>query len=156
TPASADLYTGSLTSPVSGHALKSSADFELSGTTLTIILKNTSTQTAGFVPSDGLSGVYFDVAGTPTLALVATGANEPIASDIWDGSSFVGTTNLSTYPSPKVSETAPYWDYEFNNSGLGGGVTQKFGVSSSGMGIFQNVDGLPFNLFPVGFNGSNG
>ncbi len=156
TPALADLYTGSLTSPVSAHALSASVDFELSGTTLTILLTNTSTQTSGFVPSDGISGVYFDVAGNPTLALVTTGTNAPSASNIWDGSAFDGTTNLSTYPSPKNSETAPFWDYQFNASGLGGGVTQTYGVSSAGLNIFQNVDGMPFNIFPTGFNGSNG
>lgn len=165
-PSRAALWVGSGTLPNS-HSASASADFQLSGTTLTIILSNTSSQTSGFVNSDGLSGLFFDISGTaPTLTLTTTGVNAPSAFAVRsDVALHSGPVNLSTYTpldNPKMSESVPYWDYDQTAAvgGLGGAVsptvTQHFGIGAAGFGIFDGniVDGPPMTIMPAAYDGS--
>ena len=155
--AQAGVWFGTGVSPVNGDPLSASAEFELSGSTLTIKLTNTSAQASGFVPSDGLSALYFNVLNSPSLALTTAGANAPTASKIWNGSSFSGPVILSTFPSPGASESPPYWSLAQSAAALAATVPQHYGVGSAGLGIFgPGVGGLGFTIFPNGFNGSNG
>src|SRR5690349_20538943 len=66
-PAGAAFFTGS---DLSGRA--ASANFTLSGTTLTVVLTNTSTLNTGGVatpcPTYALTGLFFNTTGTDTLS----------------------------------------------------------------------------------------
>src|SRR5262249_54506972 len=133
--AKADLFvTGS------SGSLAASADFSLSGNTLTITLTNTSTSDV-LVPTDVLTGLLFN---TPT-ALTPVSALLPAGSTVFFGPNGGGNVGGE-------------WAYAFQG-----------GTSSSGLGIFGNanfngsnlqgptaVDGLQYGITSAGDNLATG
>jgi hypothetical protein len=83
--ASAVLFNFSGNSNASGNPLAASADFTVSGTTLTIVLTNTASS-AAMNGADVLDGVFFDIAGANP---VFSAGNAALTS----GSSFVNKNN---------------------------------------------------------------
>ena len=104
-----------------GHTLAAQAIFDVSGSVLSITLKNISTDTLDR-PSDVLMGLFFDLAPPYTLS-------SPTATRS-AGSSYV---NLAT-PSSSTN-LGGEWAYRYSATGLSGStVTAKYGVSGSGLG----------------------
>lgn len=104
-----------------GHTLAAQAVFDVSGSVLSITLKNITTDTLDR-PSDVLMGLFFDLAPTYTLS-------SPTAT-LSAGSSYV---NLAT-PSSSTN-LGGEWAYRYSATGLSGStVTAKYGVSGSGLG----------------------
>lgn len=127
-PAQAVLVTYTGTS----GSRSASATFEVSGNNLIVTLTNTSTGDV-LVPVDVLTGVFFNLAGSPTLV--------PVSGVVASGSTVLFP------PSGNPSGTDPggvvggEWGYNTGLSGAPGGASQ--GISSTGLGLFG-----PDNLFP--------
>jgi hypothetical protein len=132
----------SITFTGSDSTHSASATFDVSGTNLVVTLSNLySNGNFQFVQTDVLTAVYFNVNGKPTLATVS--ANVPASSTIWH---------------PDGTNVGQNWQYLQNNSGLGSTVTQDYGISSTGLGIFgpsgnfssngQHLDGGGWGLMP--------
>jgi hypothetical protein len=120
TAAEAVVFTGS-----SGN-LAASAEFSLSGTTLTIVLKNTSTVDV-LAPGDVLTALFFDIAGSPTMTRVS--------AVLTTGSTVLfGTTD----PGGVVGGE---WAYKSGLSGAPGGA--MLGTSSVGLDLFGPGDVFP-------------
>jgi hypothetical protein len=86
---------------------------KLSNTSMTDVLQN----------PDVLTAVFFDIAGTPNL--VKDSAKLADGSTVLHGSAGPG------------GNVGGEWGYKRNTSGLGSGVTQKYGISAVGFGIFS-------------------
>jgi hypothetical protein len=111
---------------VNSGGYAATASFDLTGTTLTLTLTNTASVS---VPSDVLTGLFFDIAGNPAL----TAFNAAMG----------GSSQLSNGTNPPLNITAPPtgsltggWQYLFNSSSLAG-TTQEYGVGTAGFGIFN-------------------
>src|ERR1700752_4296272 len=52
---------------IGGNNISATATFSISGDVLTIVLVNTSPANAQETPTSTLSGLYFDIAGTPSV-----------------------------------------------------------------------------------------
>lgn len=156
TPAAAAVtFTGT-----NGSDLSASATFDIVGGHLQVTLTNTSGVDVND-PAQVLHALFFDIASNP--ALTYTSAN------ICGSCTYVGTVNNSG-----STNVGAEWAYLSNSSGLGGGVTQDYGLSSAGYGIFGpgNVlsgapdqggavvppDGGDFGLLSAGYTptGDNG
>ena len=159
------LYTGSGTA--AGVPVSASVAFDISGNTLTIVLKNTSpSNNVQDVPGSTLTGVFFDLTGNPTLvpvsALIAAGS-------LLQTGTCTGTCNAST------TNVGGEWGYQATS--LPGGADR--GISSSGylttglagnIGNFNNgaagtnldnptsLDGINFGIISAaaGFNPNGG
>ena len=104
-------------------------DFVRSGSNLIVTLANTSTSDA-MVPTDILTGVFFNISGNPSLT--RTSAVVPLTSSVVE----IGTgTNVT--PGDRV--VGGEWAYR-NSLSVGG---NNQGISSSGLGLFG-----PGDLFP--------
>ena len=129
----------------SGNTVKASAQFDLTGSTLTVTLTNTSTSAnAKYVPSDVLMAVYF---GTTSLA----GLTPKTAS--LDGSAIIN---------PDGSDVGANWEVLGGFSAVRGLVN---GISASGLSAFgqgnfnncaasstcQNLGGINWGLVPSFF-----
>ena len=122
TPASA----GSLTMGLTNGSRSASAVFVNSGGQLIVTLTNTSTADA-HVPTDLLTAIFFDVAGSPTLTPV---------------SAVICSTCSVLYPGSPATDAGGSvggeWAY------LGGGAdlafTANYSLSSTGVGIFGPGD----------------
>lgn len=110
----------------SSGSLAASVTFDTSGTDLLVTLTNTSTADA-LVPIDILTGVFFDIAGSP-LALTRTSAVVPAGSSVFYG------------PTDPGGVVGGEWAY---GSGLAGPGGRAYGISSAGFGLFG-----PGDLFP--------
>lgn len=100
--------------------------FEDVGNQLTVTLTNTSTADV-LVPVDVLTGVFFnsnDLVLGRVSALLAGGSSVAFGSD-------------------NGGDVGGEWAYVSNAAGLGGGVTQNSGISSSGLGLFGPPDRFP-------------
>jgi len=141
--------SGSGISNASGALLSASATFQTSGTSLIITLTNTSTADVLMQP-DILTAVFFDVSG-PLLGL-----NSATGSAVVPGTSSVlfGGTD----PGGVVGGE---WGYAEGISGAlsgatGGLVTENYGISSSGFGVFGGATFPGSDLDPPpGLNGVN-
>ncbi len=147
--ASAGMVTWSFSS---GNAA-AEATFDTSGTDLLVTLTNTSTADV-LVPVDVLTGVFFDIAGSP-LALMRTSATLNAGSIV-----LFGTTD----PGGVVGGE---WAYK---GGLSGPHSAAYGISSSGLGLFgsgdlfpgsdlqspTSPDGLQYGITSAGDNGATG
>jgi hypothetical protein len=123
TPATAAvLFTGT-----NGTNLSASATFDIVGGNLLVTLTNTSGVDIN-EPAQVLHALFFDIASNP--ALTYTSAN------ICATCTFVGTVSGSG------TNVGAEWAFKQNASGLGGGVTQDYGLSSAGYGIFGPGDVL--------------
>ncbi len=103
-----------------------SVSFVDSGSTLAVTLTNTSPADV-MVPIDVLTGVFFDVVGSPALTRVSAILN-------------AGSTVLFGTPDPG-GVVGGEWAYKSGLSGAPGTATE--GISSTGLGLFG-----PGNRFP--------
>lgn len=122
---SAVIFTGS------AGSRSASAEFDLTGTTLTVTLTNTSAADA-LVPIDILTALFFNVAGNP--ALTRTSATT-------GGNTFLGGALVSG------AGTAVGGEWAYLNSLVGAPLGANSGISSSGLGLFG-----PGDVFPPGIN----
>lgn len=111
---------------VNSGGYSATATFDLTGTTLTLTLTNLDSVS---VPTDVLTGLFFDIAGNPTLS----------AFDADMG----GSSQLSNGTNPPLDIKAPPpgsltggWQFAFSASSLAG-TTQEYGVGTAGFGIFN-------------------
>jgi len=112
------IYTGSGTGP-GGVPVSASASFTFSGNTLTITLANTSgTNTGQDVPGSTLTGLFFDLTGSPTLT--------PMSATVAAGSSIIGTCDLVSC----AGVTNVAGEFGYDETSFPGGADR--GISSSG------------------------
>jgi hypothetical protein len=104
-------------------------NFSVSGSQLEVTLSNISASDV-LVPTDVLTGVFFNVLGDPSLMRV---------SAITGGPTYMGTTSVSGAGAPVGGE----WSYLNGLAQYGA----NSGISSSGLGIFG-----PGNVFPPGID----
>jgi hypothetical protein len=115
---------------VSGYTPSGSADFEISGTTMTILLTNTSATLTN--PYQLLAGISWDMSGSPALTPVS--ATIPSGSSLWP----------NTYQTdPPITDISGEWAFRSGLSGLLG----SYGVSAVGASIYG-----PGNLFDLDGN----
>ncbi|MCY7278600.1 MAG: PEP-CTERM sorting domain-containing protein [Phormidesmis sp. CAN_BIN44] len=129
-----------------------SALFGLTGNTLTIALNNTS-QADSLVPTDVLTGLFFNLSGA-TLS--------PLAASLGAGSKVYGATS-------QVSNVGGEW--AFGSKLAIGSSAYNYGVSAAGLGLFgpkdrfdtssnlsgtENVGGLDFGIVTAGDNPTTG
>ena len=129
-----------------------SALVSLTGSTLTIALKNTS-QADSSVPTDVLTGLFFNLSGA-TL--------RPLAASLGAGSQVYGATS-------PISNVGGEWASASNLKI--GSSTYGYGVSAAGLGLFgpknrfdtssnlsgtENVGGLDFGIVTAGDNPNTG
>lgn len=149
------LWTGS-----AGN-LAAQAEFSVSGNNLVINLTNSST-TLVAVPADVLTGLYFDIRGTPF-------ALSPASAFLSPGSIVMNGTSTITTPGGDVGGA---FAYKHAPAGLGGitSVAQQHGIGSAGLGLFgpaevfpgpnvdgdPGVDGLDYGLVTANHLGTNG
>ncbi len=140
--AGATLFTAS------NGSLSASADFELSGTTLTITLTNTSTADVTD-PVQVLTGIFF----SDSSALIPVSATLAPGSTVYFGSTGGGNVGGE-------------WGYAYGISAPGGA---NEGISSTGLGLFGGanfngsnlqgpiaLDGLQYGITSAGDNPATG
>lgn len=155
-PASAVLFVGSTVSGESGNTLAASADFSLSGTTLTVVLTNTTTDITE-VNSDLLSGVMWDVGGSSSIVSadsVDLTAGSSITFDgLVDGSPVDLTSGA--FDGDVSGEFGYVDDIQSSNPGALGGA--DFGVAANGFGPFGSATLISSNNLddPEAPNGPN-
>jgi hypothetical protein len=111
------------TSNETGNPLSASALFDLDGSTLSVTLTNTSMEDVLNNP-DVLTGVFFDVAGRPTLT--------KNSATLGPSSSVFHSTH-----SPHPENVGGEWGYRGNISHPDVG---RYGISSVGLGLFSKWD----------------
>lgn len=141
---------------------------KLSATQLQVTLTNTFHFSGTLTPSDCVTAVFWDMAGNPALSKTGGSAKIAIGSTVLN-SAFDNTSGLSD-----LSDVGT--EYAFRQSSPGGlsPLTQDYGLSSSGLGIFgvsdrfdtskpngvrsspADPDGINFALAPLGSYGFNG
>lgn len=145
-PASADSVTYSGTNTTLG--LAATLTLTTSGTNLIVTLTNTSL-TAVTAPASVLTGVFFTLAGNPTLT--------PVSALLSGGSAVVNCTTANNCTMPVGGNVGGEWAYA---SGLSGApLGANAGLSSSGLNLFGSgnfngpdlqppaaVDGMQFGL----------
>lgn len=137
----------------SSGTLAATATFTASGSTLIITLTNTS-GTMSTVPADLLTAIFFDVSGGVTLT--------PGSAFLMGGSTVLGCGANCTLPTG--GNVGGEWAYNGNIAG-GSGVTQHYGISSTGVGIFgsgnfggpnlqgpDSVDGMQYGIGTANYN----
>lgn len=129
------------TNPIAASAL-----FSQTGTTLTITLTNTATSDT-VDPTDVLTGLFFNLAGNPTLTKVSAAVAS--GSQIYSLNNNTGTAVVGT-------DISGEWAYVHNSSGLpGGGPVGAFdyGLGGAGYNTFGAAD--VFGTGPTfGFGGT--
>ena len=162
-PVLADVtFTGSGTNSDSGNKDEASVVFSLAGSTLTVVLSNTTTTadiTKKFVPTDVLTAVFFgtqQILAMPASATLTKGSSELNS----DGTKYTGTQPLGGE-----------WGYSDTTSVPDGKVTLVNGISSTGLNIFgqgnfgctlgwkatcDNLQGIPWGIVPSSFPPTQG
>lgn len=129
------MFTGS------SGTLAASADFELSGNTLTITLTNTSSADVK-VPTDVLEGLYFNTTHTLT----------PVSASLNGSTVFYGS----------ISNPGDGWGYASGVSAQGknNAISAMGGVNGLGhsnfSGTSNNLDGLGYGILSAGDNTATG
>jgi hypothetical protein len=118
-----------------------SAVFSLTGGVFDITLSNTYSNGTGFkfVQTDVLEGLFFDIAGTPTLTKVF--AKVTAGSALRLNGADITASETSGRPLG-VGDVGAAWAYK---SGTFVGLSQRYGVGSAGFSIFGSS-----NLFEPG------
>ncbi len=124
--ANATTITATGTNPASTHNLSATADFNFSGSQLILTLTNNNP--AG-VPSDILTGIFFDLSGNPSLTYVS-GVTA-------SGSCITG----STCPPAVDVKTINEWRFAQSLSTPLTGITEHYGVGTAGFGILGGGGG---------------
>ena len=150
--AASALTVSPLTFTGSSGARSASVSFDVSGTNLLVVLANTSTADAR-VPTDILTGVFFNIAGNPELSRISATS--------------LGPTYLNgTLVSSAGVNVGGEWAYLNGLSQYG----VNSGISSSGLGVFgpsdvfpganlsgpETPDGLQYGLTTAGDNLATG
>src|SRR5262249_4899097 len=106
----------------------------LDSTHLQVTLTNTFHFSGTLTPSDNVTAVFWDMAGNPALSKVGGSAKIAIGSTVLN-SAFDNTTGLSDLRDVGT-------EYAFKQTSPGGlsPLTQDYGLSSSGLGIFGVSD----------------
>ncbi|WP_341632030.1 XDD4 family exosortase-dependent surface protein [Sphingomonas agri] len=100
--------------------LSAAATFDVNASGhLIVSLANTAAGDAN-VPTDILHALFFDIAGSPSLTYTA--------ANICGSCSF-------TQSGPTGTDVGAEWGYISNASGIGGGISQDYGLSSAGYGL---------------------
>jgi len=134
------IFSGSTTNPDGNAALSAKATFSTVGNQLQIALENTADATS-MRPSDLLAAVFFEVSGASLSMAYVSGTAESLVNH--NGTANGGSTNAGSQ-----------WAYAHNAAGLGGGVTQDYGVGGAGFGIFgAGVDGADWLIVSDNFSG---
>ena len=126
-PAAPIVFNATGTNGTSGNALSASASFDIVGTTLTVVLTNNNNVS---VPSDVLIALLWDMGDNTTIL-----------------SNFDADVSAGSTPNPQDLDSTGgngEWKYAANAAGLSG-VTQHYGVSTAGLGIFAGGGGQQFN-----------
>ena len=112
-----------------------SALFTLSGSSLTVDLSNTAGASAAD-PSYGLSALFFDMVGKPSLTAVSAA--------VAPGSDIIkldGTSSPQIVTSTYSGNLGGEWAYKFNSSGLSAQAGEAdYGISSTGLNVFGAAD----------------
>jgi hypothetical protein len=127
--AAQSAFADEVTFSGSSGTLSAEVTFQTSGSNLIVTLTNTST-TDALVPTDILTGVFFNA--PVTLTTVSA------------------TTSGSVYNYPGVTNVGGEWAY---NSGFSGPAGSNQGISASGLGLFgptNNFGGTNFSGPPSG------
>lgn len=148
----ASVASASVTFSGSSGNLAASAEFDISAGSLIVRLTNTSAADV-MIPAEILTGVYFDVAGSP-LSLT------PVSATLYNGS-------VVFFGSNGGGNMGGEFAYAAGLSGAAGGA--DYGISSSGLGLFGNpnfngpnlggpagVDGLQYGITSAGDNLATG
>jgi len=142
-------------------ALQAYARFEVVGNNLKVTLRNTLALDADR-PAQILTGIYFDIEGGPTLSTLSANLLPGSTTPYYSGGLCTGGGG----------DVGCEWAYLGAPSSLPG-VSQRYGISSSGLGIFgphhrfdttsdlvkpAEPDGLQFGILPSGWvpAGDNG
>ncbi len=126
----APALAGPITISMTDGDRSASAEFVRSGSNLVVTLTNTSTADM-LVPSDILTGIFFNISGNPTLSRIS--ALVPLGSSV-----FVGNSGADVTPADRV--VGGEWAYRHSIAGL---PPFNGGISSTGLDIFG-----PFDMFP--------
>ncbi|MFQ5844326.1 MAG: XDD4 family exosortase-dependent surface protein [Planctomycetota bacterium] len=141
-----EAAAASVTFTATGGGLSASAKFEKFDTNLVITLTNTAT-TDLTVPSQGLTALFFDITGSPTLtpvsAILPPGGTIDTLHKPKDGPPFV------TDDTPADGNVGGEFGYAENHADAPGGA--GYGIGSAGLGIFG---GGSFNGPDLGGPGS--
>jgi len=157
------VFTGSGTA--ASVPVTASVSFDISGNTLTIVLKNTSPSNAvQDVPGSTLSGVFFDLTGNPALvpvsALIAAGAIVGTCSGTCNGS----TTNVggewgyqaTSFPGSADRGIA---SSGYLTTGLAGNIGNfNNGAAGTDLDSPNSLNGINFGIISaaLGFNPNGG
>ncbi len=141
----------------SSGSLSASATFTVVGSNLQIVLTNSGTSDA-LVPTDVLTGIFFDVTGIPSLSAVSATSGGT--------SSTLNVGNPAIFVSASGTNIGGAWAYEQGTLAHGA----LYGISAAGLGVFgtsnvfpgpnvdgdPGVDGLDYGLLPAGDNLTTG
>jgi hypothetical protein len=127
----------------SSGTLSASADFTLSGNTLTILLTNTST-TAVAVPTDVLTGLLFNT----SAALTPVSATLPAGSAVWFGSIANAGDGWGYATTPTIQSLDG-----FNSAISATGAFNGLGHSNFS-GAHNALQGLDYGIVNAGYGGS--
>ena len=154
--ASADMITFSASGAGNGvNALSAEAVFDITGPILTITLTNTSTEYTE-IPAEVLSGVYFDIAGSPVLftlsALVAPGSTTTLDPNFLSNPNVGGEwaylgTIASGFNGASYGISSSGMDYLF-------GAGDRFDITTNLEGP-EAPDGMQFGIASAGGLGPN-
>ena len=122
-------FAASITFTGSSGTLSASATFETIAGNLQVVLANTSTADTNS-NGDVLQALFFNIATNPSLGYAD--------ADLSSGSVFLHTATLVG----SGSDVGAEWAYASSAGGLGSGVTQSYGLSSAGYGLFGPGDTL--------------
>jgi hypothetical protein len=152
------IFTGSGTTDENSHAASAEVDFTLSGSTLSLLLINTSGATAA--QGDALTGVIFSIAGAQALSFDMTGpaCGQSLggSSAIWTSITASNTTDALCGSWTNQLAASPKFPAEFGvaTTGYGGefnGGSITLGNASPNYGI---VGAGTFPAAPHAFGGS--
>lgn len=142
--AASTAQAGAITFTGTQDNLSAAAKFEVDGSNLVITLSNIGGDV--LVPADVLTTVFFDIDGSPTLT--------PISAVLAPGSSAV----FDPDGQPAGGVVGGEWDYRGDVSidaqAIGAGITNQYGIGSSGLDIFGDPEFPGVNLAgPDGVDG---
>ena len=169
-PARADV-TYSATGTPAGLTATATAVFSISGGNLDISLSASGGGAGSYGPGSGLSGLFFDISGAPTLT--------PESASVASGSTIVNASSCNPGPCAGATNLDGEWGYQYSSGGFSGGPKAAYGIASSGylttplvgnIGNFNggaagtnldnpvSLDGANFEILPngVSLSGGNG
>lgn len=146
-------WCGAFDNPTSNVIDTAAAEFSASGGTLKVVVVNTS-DFSQYQNSDVLSGLFFDIAGSPTLTGVSA-----IASGLVDppGTTVYSQTNVDNgwgwqYASGGFSSSALTTNARYGIAAAGfSSLKPNFSKSNFGSGSSQNLKGMGYGIVGSSF-----